>query len=381
LAEGSVNNNNLNHQVTKARKLFIVPENLCIRDFVVVLRFFIVLLLVVIFTACVPAPTPASTSTATSSPLPSLTPTVTFTPSPTSTITPTPEPAWYIPLDPSLGKLKYQYAEVVNTRARVYLTYQDAVAKNGNFGYLPEYPAYVAYTTSQAGNDGRTFFHVQYGWMDGTDLQPLTPSSFTGIQLTRAVTFRFGWVQADTTSVNASGVSIRAYSRYQVIHEVQAVMQNPGYVAVGADEWLPADKVALVNPRVPSDVGAAGCRFMYVNLAQETLTVYENCKLIFATLVSSGQKSWTFEGEFHILNKDSEYRIIQPPATSTSEYYIEGVPYFMSYAGNFGFHGAYWHDYFGTAASHGCINLSPADAKWLYDWAGIGDSVIISAGK
>jgi lipoprotein-anchoring transpeptidase ErfK/SrfK len=53
----------------------------------------------------------------------------------------------------------------------------------------------------------------------------------------------------------------------------------------------------------------------------------------------------------------------------------------MSYAGNFGFHGAYWHDYFGTAASHGCINLSPADAKWLYDWAVIGDPVIITAGK
>jgi len=27
------------------------------------------------------------------------------------------------------------------------------------------------------------------------------------------------------------------------------------------------------------------------------------------------------------------------------------------------------------------INLSPADAKWLYDWAGLGDRVIISAGK
>jgi len=51
---------------------------------------------------------------------------------------------------------------------------------------------------------------------------------------------------------------------------------------------------------------------------------------------------------------------------STSEYYIEGVPYFMTYAGNFGFHGAYWHDNFGIPASHGCINLSPADAKWLY---------------
>jgi lipoprotein-anchoring transpeptidase ErfK/SrfK len=76
-----------------------------------------------------------------------------------------------------------------------------------------------------------------------------------------------------------------------------------------------------------------------------------------------------------------DYSSITPPEWSTSEYYIEGVPYFMTYAGNFGFHAAYWHDNFGTAASHGCINLAPADAKWLYDWAGLGERVIISAGK
>jgi lipoprotein-anchoring transpeptidase ErfK/SrfK len=110
------------------------------------------------------------------------------------------------------------------------------------------------------------------------------------------------------------------------------------------------------------------------------LTVYNNCKLMFATLVSSGANSWTFEGRFSIQYK-VPFSTIVPPPTSTSDYYIEGVPYFMTYAQNFGFHGAYWHDNFGTAASHGCINLSPADAKWLYDWTGEGTRVIISAGK
>jgi lipoprotein-anchoring transpeptidase ErfK/SrfK len=336
--------------------------------------------LVILLASCAPAPTPTSTPTVTASPFPTLTPTVTFTPSPTPTNTPTPETAWYTPLDPSLGKLKFQYAEVVNTRARVYVTFQDAVLKNGNFGRLPNYPAYVAYTISQTSDDGRTFFYTRLGWMDGADLQALTPSSFTGVLLTRPVTFRFGWVLADITSINAAGMPIQAYTRYQVVHEDPAVTHNRGYIAVGADEWLPEDKVALVNPQIPADVAAGTCRFIYVNLAEETLAVYNNCKLEYATLVSSGANSWTFEGDFNILNK-VEYSSIQPPATSTSKYYIEGIPDFMSYAGNFGFHGAYWHNNFGTAASHGCINLSPADARWLYDWAGIGDRVIISAGK
>jgi hypothetical protein len=183
-------------------------------------------------------------------------------------------------------------------------------------------------------------------------------------------------VLAETQSVNAAGAPVGTYQRYQIVHEVPAVTEKPGFVAVGADEWLPEDAVALVRPQVPAEAGQI-CRFIYVSLAEQTLSVYDGCQLVFATLISSGQNSWTFEGRFGILYKVA-YSSITPPAESTSEYYIEGVPYFMTYSGNFGFHGAYWHDSFGAAASHGCINLSPADAKWLFDWAYLGDYVFIS---
>jgi hypothetical protein len=277
--------------------------------------------------------------------------------------------------------LKYHYAEVTNNRAKVYASFRDAVAKTGNYGYLPKSPAYVAYTTTET-RAGRTFYFipVNYGWMDGADLQILTPSTFTGLLLTREVSFRFGWVLAETHSVNAAGIPIQTYVRYQIVHEVPAVTQKPGYIAVGADEWLPDDSVAMVSPGLPAEAGPNTCRFIYANLNTQTLSVFDNCKLIFATLISSGKNSWTFEGRFAILYK-VEYSSITPPPESTSEYYIEGVPYFMTYAGNFGFHGAYWHDNFGIAASHGCINLAPADARWLYDWAGLGERVIISAGE
>ncbi len=337
----------------------------------------------ILVSACRPVPTPAPTPTETVLPTWTETTTATASSTPTEipTLTPTPEPAWYQPLDPSLGVLKYHYAQVSIPKARVYVSLQDALAKNGNFGYLPNYPAYIAYTTTET-RDDRTFYFdpVNYGWMDGADLQLLTPSPFTGILLTREVPFRFGWVLAETRSVNAAGTPLQTYSRYQVVHEVPAATQNPGYIAVGADEWLPEDKVALVSPQVPADAGANTCRLIYVNLAEQTLTVYDNCKLVFATLISSGANSWTFQGQFAILYK-VEYSSIKPPDWSTSKFYIEGLPYFMTYSGDFGFHAAYWHDNFGTAASHGCINLSPADAKWLYDWAGLGERVIISAGK
>ena len=31
-------------------------------------------------------------------------------------------------------------------------------------------------------------------------------------------------------------------------------------------------------------------------------------------------------------------------------------------------HSAYWHHDFGKRKSHGCVNLAPDDAKWLFGW-------------
>jgi lipoprotein-anchoring transpeptidase ErfK/SrfK len=328
-------------------------------------------------TPVLPTITPTLPPTATQTLIPSATPTSTITPLPSLT----PEPEWYQPVNPSLGALKYQYAEVTNSKAKVYASLEDAVAANGNYGRLPNYPAYVAYDTSRMGENGSTYYLINYyGWMIAEDLRPVTPSAFTGLLITREIAFRFGWVLSDVESIDSAGGPVHEYKRFQVVHEVPATVSMPGYIAIGQDEWIDEASVALVDPRLPAEAGPNTCRFIYANLQSETLAVYNDCKLIFATLVASGKNSWTFTGRFAILNK-WDYMPINSPDWSTSEYYFEAVPYFMSYAGDFGFHGNYWNDDFGSASSHGCINLSPADAKWLYDWAGLGERVIISKGN
>jgi len=48
---------------------------------------------------------------------------------------------------------------------------------------------------------------------------------------------------------------------------------------------------------------------------------------------------------------------------------LPGVPW-ISYLDENGisFHGTYWHNNFGVAMSHGCVNLPPEAAKWIYRW-------------
>jgi hypothetical protein len=51
------------------------------------------------------------------------------------------------------------------------------------------------------------------------------------------------------------------------------------------------------------------------------------------------------------------------------DFEVEEVPWTMYYWGSFALHGAYWHDDFGQVRSHGCTNLAPADARWLFEWS------------
>ncbi|NOG50025.1 MAG: L,D-transpeptidase [Chloroflexi bacterium] len=49
-----------------------------------------------------------------------------------------------------------------------------------------------------------------------------------------------------------------------------------------------------------------------------------------------------------------------------------------SYSG-YALHGTYWHNNFGQPMSHGCVNLTNADAYWLYNWATLGTPVHVKA--
>lgn len=59
------------------------------------------------------------------------------------------------------------------------------------------------------------------------------------------------------------------------------------------------------------------------------------------------------------------------------DYDVPNVPYVMYYDRGYGIHGAYWHNNFGTPVSHGCVNLAPNHAKWLFDWAEVGTKVVV----
>jgi hypothetical protein len=49
-------------------------------------------------------------------------------------------------------------------------------------------------------------------------------------------------------------------------------------------------------------------------------------------------------------------------------YYVNRVPWVVFFQAHNALHAAYWHDLFGTTKSHGCANLAPKDARYLFEW-------------
>lgn len=121
---------------------------------------------------------------------------------------------------------------------------------------------------------------------------------------------------------------------------------------------------------------ADGERWIDVNLSNQTLVAYEGDTAVFNTFISSGLSQWpTVVGQFRTYMK-YETQTMNGYLLGY-DYYIQDVPYVMYFYEDYAIHGAYWHNNFGMPMSHGCVNVEPAEAGWLYGWAPTGTVVNI----
>jgi hypothetical protein len=148
------------------------------------------------------------------------------------------------------------------------------------------------------------------------------------------------------------------------------------YFRVGEGEWVRAADVRRpVKAPAPADA-LPGERWVDVELATQTLVAYEGARPVFATLVSTGRGPQGSD----LATPRGVHRVWVKLLSSTmdnledesaaSHYAIEDVPYVQYFAKSVGFHGTFWHDGFGRVRSHGCVNLSPLDAQWLFEFTG-----------
>ena len=111
-------------------------------------------------------------------------------------------------------------------------------------------------------------------------------------------------------------------------------------------------------------------KWISVDLNHQRTYAWEGNKLIKKFAISSGKsRTPTVTGDFRIWAKIPS-QTMEGGSLAAGDYYnlpnVQWVQYFYK---DYSFHGAYWHNNFGVPMSHGCVNMTNADAKWLYEWA------------
>jgi lipoprotein-anchoring transpeptidase ErfK/SrfK len=161
------------------------------------------------------------------------------------------------------------------------------------------------------------------------------------------------------------------------VYNVQRVQDTDWYL-VGPDEWLPQRLVVRVIPNTTPPQGVTGDRWIEVNLLEQTLAVYDKRQLAFATVIATGAEPfWTKPGMFQIKQKLASTVMRGALDGGGDAYYLEDVPWTMYYDGARALHGAYWRSKMGYPQSHGCVNMTVGDSRWLFDWAVEGDWVYV----
>ncbi|MEM1414588.1 MAG: L,D-transpeptidase [Myxococcota bacterium] len=115
--------------------------------------------------------------------------------------------------------------------------------------------------------------------------------------------------------------------------------------------------------RVPADV-----RWVHVDLAEQTMVAYEGDQPVLMTLVSSGREGYaTVKGTFQVREKYLSTTMTGADPVD-GPYEVDQVPWTQYFWQSYALHGAYWHDDFGVVRSHGCVNVAPHDARFLFEF-------------
>ena len=138
-------------------------------------------------------------------------------------------------------------------------------------------------------------------------------------------------------------------------------------------------------PPTPAPTPGAPGKLIVVSLATQSLTAYDNGRVVATTVVATGRPALpTLTGTFHIKAKYAPYQFVSPwPKSSPYWYASAWVKYAMLYDdGGYFIHDAPWRTVWGPGANqtngtHGCVNVPLNTMGFLYKWAPVGTTVVV----
>jgi lipoprotein-anchoring transpeptidase ErfK/SrfK len=155
---------------------------------------------------------------------------------------------------------------------------------------------------------------------------------------------------------------------FNILEVAEKSNGEPLAYRIGEEEWVRASFMKVGTPAEPPGIILPGEKWFDVDLDSQVMIAYEGASPIYATLVSTGSRKhptpwstrriWLKYAKTDMADLDDE-----------NPYSVAKVPWTQYYDNDLALHTAYWHDTFGTKRSHGCTNVAPLDARFLYFWS------------
>ncbi len=194
----------------------------------------------------------------------------------------------------------------------------------------------------------------------------------------RALPIAFVWPRvaswgSATVMWKATGGTVRQIAQRTPVSILETSTTKDGKpqsYRIGPEEWISARDVRVFAQLPPPPTLLPGERWIDVDLDNQILVAFEGDMPVYATMVSSGTKDHpTKTGIYRMWVKQSETDMND--LKGEDPYSVATVPWtqFFEPQAGLALHTAYWHDAFGKPKSHGCVNLAPRDARWLYFWS------------
>jgi len=219
---------------------------------------------------------------------------------------------------------------------------------------------------------GKVYHRTRRGYVAASLIVPRKASEFSGVDVAAgAPGWPLAWVLPpsrdamvavrDAPAFDAKKLREVARREVVVVHETR-----DGFARIGVDEWIALSRLSVARTsRRPDGVGA-GETWIDVDLDQQVLIAYQGDTPIYATLVSTGVGRSTPTGMYRIEKKLAKTRM-RNPDVALGRWDVPDVPFSMGFRKHYAMHGAYWHDSFGKKRSHGCVNLTPRDARRVFE--------------
>lgn len=236
------------------------------------------------------------------------------------------------------------------------------------------------------------------GWVPKDRVELLPRSEFAGVELSGEVRLPLAFFRGKArpafakTADGSFAPQDEKFARHAHVlltGEVEQVGRVKYYKVLGQDVWVSDQEAVIPRPKSTTPWGApvgqpdttglarsGRATWIELSILGGWLVAFEGTTPKYATMISAGrggtpvgdrdplETASTPTGSFAIGGKFKTATM----ESSSSPILHADVPWTQNFSGPHAIHSAYWHDDFGSLKSAGCVNVSPRDGKWLFEF-------------